>query len=604
MYLELSRSNHPKETNEQIWSGTEMKKNQRILFQVQGTYVYLIVAVLLGTISGVFLITQAYYLSRIINGVFLDAQTLPQVWRFLLIILALILGRGLLAWIIRVLTNHLAGRIKLTLRGRLLQRLFALGPAFVRGERSGELIATTIEGVEALDPYVSQYFPQAFLAVVVPAIILITVLFTDLPSGIVLLILAPLLPLLLWLAGTMAGVESKRRWQALRLMSAHFLDILQGLTTLKLYGRSQAEEVKVRMVSERFRRTTMKTLRLAFFSSFILEEAATVSTAVIAVEIGLRMLIGEISFQPALFILLITPEFFQPMRQLGAKYHAGMEGSVATERINEILSAPRLGIVDTKEHVLPVQPLALADGSIRFDKVSYSYDGQRPALHGISFEIPVGQKIAFVGPSGAGKSTIAHLLLRFIQADGGIISVNRTSLEMLSSQEWRKQIAWVPQHPYLLHASAADNIRLGNPHASMQEVIEAAKLAHAHEFISALPDQYETMIGERGSRLSGGEGQRISLARAFLKDAPLLILDEATSFLDPAIEAQVLESIAKLMQGRTVLILAHRLSTVAEADRIIVLKKGRIVEEGKHRVLVQRSGLYRQLINVNGKGTL
>ncbi len=240
----------------------------------------------------------------------------------------------------------------------------------------------------------------------------------------------------------------------------------------------------------------------------------------------------------------------------------------------------------------------MAHGIIRFAHVDYAYDGQRPALHDVSFAITPGQKIALVGPSGAGKSTIAHLLLRFIQADSGTISINGTSFDALPHAEWREQIAWVPQHPYLFHATVADNIRLGCPQASLDAVIAAAKLAYAHDFITTLPQQYETMIGERGSRLSGGEAQRISLARAFLKDAPLLILDEATSYLDPAHEAHILAAIARLMQKRTVLILAHRLSTVYDADQIIVLEQGHVVEAGTHTTLLRQSGLYRQLVNV------
>lgn len=243
----------------------------------------------------------------------------------------------------------------------------------------------------------------------------------------------------------------------------------------------------------------------------------------------------------------------------------------------------------------------LTGGIIRFELVSYSYDGQRPALHGVSFDIPPGKKIALVGPSGAGKSTIVQLLLRFIQADSGTISINGTAFAALSPAEWRTQIAWVPQHPYLFAATVAENIRLGCPQASLDAVIAAAKLASAHDFISALPQQYETMIGERGSRLSGGEAQRISLARAFLKDAPLLILDEATSYLDPVHEEHIREALARLMRERTVLILAHRLSTVYDADAIIVLDQGRIVETGTHRTLLRQSGLYRQLIHANEK---
>lgn len=600
-----------------------MKKENRILFQIPGTYGHLATAISLGTLSGALLIIQFYYLSRIINGVFLNAQTLRQVWPFMLLLLILIAARALLSWINGILTNRLAGNIKLSLRERILQRLFALGPAYIKGERSGELISTAIEGVEALDPYVSQYLPQVVLSVVVPTIILITVISIDVPSGLILLIMAPLLPFLMALVGMMAGAETKRRWQTLRLLSAHFLDVLQGLTTLKLFGRSKTELEQVRAVSERYRRTTMGTLRIAFFSSFVLEEAATISTAIIAVEIGLRLLIGNMPFQPALFILLIAPEFFQPLRQLGAKYHAGMEGKVAIRRINEILS-PQEYYLGRGEgpafwHVVPgatenprldkpeIDWRTPTPGSIHFAHIHYTYDGERPVLHDVSFHVAPGQKVALVGPSGAGKSTIAHLLLRFIQADSGTISVNNIPLDEIPVQEWRAQIAWVPQHPYLLHATVEDNIRLGCPkdqQVSMEAVVEAAKLAHAHEFISALPQGYETMIGERGCRLSGGEAQRISLARAFLKDAPLLILDEATSYLDPANEALVLQAIARLMRDRTVLILAHRLSTVCDADQIIVFESGHVVETGTHLTLLRQSGLYRQLIHAYEEGKL
>ncbi len=580
-------------------------KNNRIVFQIPGTYGYLALIILFGTISGGLLVTQSYYLSRIINGVFLNAQTLLHVWRFMLIIVVLILARALLAGSNGILANHLAGRVKLALREHILRHLFALGPGYMRGERSGELITTTIEGVEALAPYVSQYLPQVVLSIVVPGIILITVFFVDAPSGIILLVMAPLLPFLMALVGMMAGAETKRRWQALRLMSAHFLDVLQGLTTLKLFGRSEAEEEQVRDVSERFRRTTMGTLRIAFFSSFVLEEAATISTAIIAVEIGLRLLVGNMPFQPALFILLIAPEFFQPLRQLGAKYHAGMDGKVAVQRISEILATPLPALHSSKPQRDTLSDRRTqAPGSIRFAHVNYTYDEQRPALHDVSFHIEPGQKVALVGPSGAGKSTIAHLLLRFIPADGGIISAHGMPLDEMLIQEWRSQIAWVPQHPYLMHATAADNIRLGGSQASMEAVIEAARMAHVHECINALPHGYETLIGERGSRLSGGEAQRISLARAFLKNAPLLILDEATSYLDPASESQVLEAIAQLMRERTVLILAHRLNTVYDADQIVVLEKGRIVEVGTHTTLLRRSGLYRQLVTAYDRGML
>ena len=574
-----------------------MKIDKRLLRQLPGIRSYLIVIVLMGTLLGILVIIQAYALSHIISRVFLSARTLSQVWGLMLIFLGVILVRACIAWSREVAASHIAGRIKTYLRERLLSHLFSLGPTYTRGERSGELVSTIVEGVEALDPYFSQYLPQYFLSVLVPALILITIFTVDVPSGIILLIIAPILPLLMAMVGLMARAETKRHWHTLRLMSAHFLDVLQGLTTLKLFGHSQEEEAQIRQVSEQFRHTTMGTLRIAFFSSFILEEGATISAAIIAVEIGFRLLIGQMPFQPGLFVLLLAPEFFLPLRLLGAKYHAGMTGSAAMQRLVEILETPvpQAGPVpyaSAQQPTLQEMPPA----RIHFDHVDYAYDGQRPALHGVSFHISAGQKVALVGPSGAGKSTLAHLLMRFIVAGSGVVWIDGKDLEEIPAQQWRTQVAWVPQHPYLFHATVAENIRLGCPRATLEEVMEAAQLAHAHAFISGLPQAYDTVIGERGARLSGGEAQRLSLARAFLKNAPLLILDEVTSHLDPDHEAQVLEALARLKQGRTVLIIAHRLSTVYDADQIVLLKEGRVVAMGTHASVLRQSEFYRQLI--------
>ena len=580
-----------------------MKIGMRFLRQLPEARLFLIITVMLGTFLGILIVFQAFSLSLIINGVFLHSQTLQQVWSWLFLLVGIIVLRALLSWGNVLAANQIAGRIKTRVRKRLLTRLFQLGPLYTRGERSGELINTLNGGVEALDPYFSQYFPQLFLSLFVPAIIVGTIFWVDIPSGIILLIMVPLLLFLLALAGMMAGVETKRHWKALSLMSAHFLDTLQGLTTLKLFGRDKAAEEQVRKVSERFRQTTMRTLRIAFFSSFILEEGATISAAIIALEIGLRLLIAQIPFQTALFVLLLTPEFFLPLRLVSARYHAGMTGSVALQRIIEILETPVSS--QTPSIVSPTMhetTASISDACICLEHVSYSYDGQRPALHDISLRIAPGQNVALVGPSGAGKTTIAHMLLRFIEADSGDVSMNGKAAGDVSPQEWRKHIAWVPQHPYLFHATIEENIRLGCPHATHAQVVEAVRLAHADHFIDALPQTYDTVIGEQGSRLSGGEAQRISLARAFLKDAPLLILDEATSYLDSEHEAEVLESIAHLKEGRTVLLIAHRLSTVYNADQIVVLAAGRVVATGTHQELSQQAGVYQRFITSMKRG--
>jgi ATP-binding cassette, subfamily C, bacterial CydD len=563
-----------------------------------GIRLYLATAIIIGTISGLLIIVQAYSLSHLINAVFLLSQTLTQVWRLMLLLLAVILLRAIMAWCSMATANRIASLTKISLREKLLLHLFALGPAYTRSERSGELINTIVEGVESLDPYFSQYLPQFFLSLLIPVLLLIAVFQVDIPSAIILLIMAPILPFMLAIAGMMAGAETKRRWQTLSLLNAHFLDVLQGLTTLKLFGCSEQEVEYVRTISERFRQATMGTLRLAFFSSLILEEGAAISTAIIAVEVGLRLLLGQLTFQSALFVLLLVPEFFQPLRLLGTKYHTGRNGVVAMQRISAILDIPVQHPLTPEPPSVLLTPPSPGLNPIHFVDVSYAYDSQRPALQSVSFQISPGQKVALVGPSGAGKSTIAQLLLRFIDADSGAIYIGNTSLVAISPQAWRKQVAWVPQHPYLFNASVAENIHLGCPQATLREIKEAAQSAHAHQFICSLPQGYDTIIGEQGSRLSGGEAQRISLARAFLKNAPLLILDEATSFLDPQYEVQILDALAHLTQGRTVLIIAHRLSTIYDADQIIVVNDGRVVDVGTHHTLLLKSGIYQQLISV------
>lgn len=580
-----------------------MKSGLHFLRQIPGARLCLAITVMCGVLLGILIIFQASFLSQIIDGVFLHKQTISQVQRFLLLLIGVIGLRGLLSCANTLIANHITGQIKTTIRHRLLTRLSQAGPLSTKDERSGELINTLNSGIDSLDPYFSQYFPQFFLALLVPAIIVGTILSVDPPSAIILLIMVPLLLFLLALAGMMAGTETKRHWKALSLMSAHFLDTLQGLPTLKLFGRDNAAEEQVRRVSERFRQTTMRTLRIAFFSSFILEEGTTISAAIIALEIGLRLLIAQIPFQTALFVLLLTPEFFLPLRLVAARYHAGMTGSIALQRIIELLETPLPPQISSG--TLPQQHSKHASKtgiSITLEHVSYTYDGQRPALHDISFSVAPGQKIALVGPTGAGKTTIAHLLLRFIQADAGYMRLGNRDVSSTSPQEWLRQIAWVPQHPYLFNKTVAENIALGCPTATQAQIREAARLAHADTFIEALPLGYQTLIGEQGARLSGGEAQRISLARAFLKDAPVLILDEATSYLDAEHEAAILESLTRLAQGRTVLLIAHRLSSLHIADQIVVIDAGRVVAIGTHETLSQQSEVYQGFVTSSQKG--
>jgi ATP-binding cassette subfamily C protein CydD len=589
-----------------------MKVDRRLLRRAHAVRGPLALAVALGAAGGIVMVLQAYLLSLVVSRVFLDGQALGGVLPLLAVFLGLSLLRAGLTWVAEAAADRVANWVKHDLRARLAAHLLALGPAYARGERTGELANTAVEGIEALDAYFRQYLPQLALAALVPLTVLLFVFPLDWVSGLVLLLTAPLIPVFMILIGSLAESLTRRQWTSLSRMSAHFLDVLQGLTTLKLFGRSREQFRIIAQISDQFRDATMGVLRVTFLSALVLEMVATISTAVVAVQIGLRLLYGGLTFQQGFFVLLLAPEFYLPLRMLGARFHAGMQGVAAAQRIFEVLETPVFGglDLDSEPSAAPageVQRESASPPPVRFDlcfsDIHYAYDGgQRPALNGLSFDLPHGESVVLVGPSGAGKSTAAYLLLRFIEPDRGTITVGGRPLRALSAAAWREQVAWVPQEPYLFHGTVAENIRLARPDASLDEVARAARQASADGFIEALPQGYDSLVGERGARFSGGEAQRIALARAFLKDAPLLILDEATANLDPEIEALVQEAMARLLSGRTALIIAHRLSTVYRASRIVVLDRGRLAEEGTHAGLMRKGGLYRQLVGAYGAG--
>ncbi len=572
-----------------------MNLDRRLWHQAMRSRGLLLAAISAGLLAGLLLIVQAYLLSQAISRVFLDGATLDGIAPLVGMFAAAAIGRSLALGGAELAGHLLADRVKMALRERLLAHLVALGPAYVRDERSGELAHTVTEGIEALHAYVSEYIPQLALSVLLPLTMLAVVFPLDLLSGIVLLFTAPMIPLLMILIGKAANWQSRRQWTQLSRMSAHFLDVLQGLPTLKMFGRSREQAATIAAVSEQFREATMSVLRVAFLSAFVLEMLATISTAIVAVEIGLRLLYGRLDFDKALFVLILAPEYYLPLRQLGARFHAGVSGTTGAARLFSVLETPSSDCISTAP-VTPADP-PVPPFEVRFEDVSYAYDGgDRPALNGFSLTIPPGQTVALVGPSGAGKSTVAHLLLRFLAPTAGRITVNGRDLCDLPADIWRTQIAWVPQLPYLFDGTVADNIRLGRPDASLEAVIFAAQQAGADGFIRALPDGYDTRIGERGARLSGGQAQRLALARAFLVDAPLVILDEATANLDPETEASILAAMETLRRGRTALVIAHRLHTIRDADQIAVLMDGRVVQYGPPAALSAQSGPYRRLL--------
>lgn len=574
-------------------------------------------AVALAFLGAALWLGLACLLSGVVNRIFLAHQTLYDVAPWLVLMLTLILVRAGLIWASEVYAQRSANDVKRELRACLMAKLLALGPAYTQGERTGELVHATVQGIEALDEYISQYLPARLLAGLVPALVFGFILIIDPWTLPILLFTGPILLILFALIGGRTKEISERRFQELSWMSAHFLDILQGLPTLKMFGRNKEQAATIETISRLYGATTMQVLRTAFQTSLVLEWGATAATALVAITVSVRLMNGLMPFDLALTVLLLTPEFFAPLRQLALKYHAGATGKAATDRIYAILDTPSTakeasGSVLADYHQAPpleatsepalsqaYQPAChdIYFDDIYFDDVYVTYDdGQRPALTGFSMHIAQEQTVALVGPTGAGKTTVANLLLRFIEPTQGRIIVGGMDLRQIEPAAWRKQIAWVPQRPHLFHATVAENLRLAKPDASWESIIAAARAANAHEFIEDLPRGYETPIGERGARLSGGQRQRIAIARAFLKNAPLLILDEATSHLDSANEELLQDALARLMENRTVLIITHRLQLANRAELIAVMDGGRVVQQGAPLALTRESGSYRRLI--------
>ena len=550
--------------------------NRRLFADAGPARRHLAGTVLAGLAVTVLILAQAGLLARAL------ATAAPGVGagalRWTLIALGLVvLARAAAAHAGEVSAMRAAAIVKERLRSRLLRHAIRLGPAGDRGQRAGEITALTTSGLDALDPYFARYLPQVVLAGAVPVAVIAVVTSADWISGGIIAITVPLIPLFGALVGMHTKAQTERNWQLLARLSGHFLDVVQGLTTLKVFGRATAQQRVIETVTDEYRAGVLATLRVAFLSALVLELSAALATALVAVEVGLRLLYGQLSYPTALFVLLLTPEAYLPLRNAAAQFHASADGTAAARRAHELLDLPlpagttgpdRDGATQVD---LPVPDLAVPDlrtTPIVLDAVTAGYPGRpAPVLDRAGVTIFPGDQITLLGRNGAGKSTLLALLLRFAAPTGGTIRVGQVDLAALPLEAWRRQIGWLPQRPALFAWSVADNIALGAPDATRAEIERAAELAGAAGFIADLPDGYDTVLDERALRLSSGQRQKIALARLFLRDAPLLLLDEPVAHLDPASAAEFRAAIGTLRAGRTVIEVAHRPAGWSWPDR-------------------------------------
>jgi len=562
--------------------------DRRLLRHARAARGYLIAAVGFGLAAAALILAQAGLLARALATA--ARPTAAPLLGTLLALLGVVAARAAVAYGGEAAALRAAATVKSQLRRALAARALGLGPAWLGGQQTGKITTLATRGLDGLDPYFARYVPQLILAVAVPIAVLARVAAADWISALVIAVTLPLIPMFAVLVGWHTKARTQRQWRLLATLAGHFLDVVEGLPTLKIFGRARAQEEVIGKVTREYRATTMSALRVAFLSALVLELAASVATALVAVEVGLRLLYGHMPYETALLVLLLTPEAFLPLRSVSAQYHASMEGAAAAGQVLDILDTkPDSGPADggsadeapaiTGRSSRAAGPVDLRAEEITLSEVTVAYPGRRrPALDAVSLVIRPGERILVTGPSGAGKSTLLALLLRFAEPAAGTIQAGGEDLAAIGDDRWRAQIAWVPQQPHLFAGSVADNIALGQPAASPEAIRQAARLAGAAEFIEALPGGYQTALGERALRLSAGQRQKIALARAFLRDAPLLLLDEPAAHLDPASTRQIVAAIDTALADRTVVLVSHGPGLAPVASRVIRLDQGKLAD--------------------------
>ena len=521
-------------------------------------------------VAGILMVAQARLLALGCHRVIMEQGSVAALLPLAAGVALVVLARGLLTLLAERQGAAASAALKREVRSGIYRRLQSLGPAGTVGEEAAPLVETVATAVEALDGYVARFLPQAALAAVVPFVMLLVVLGIEWRAGLVLLFSAPFIPFFMVLIGKGSEVLHRRQWEQLSRMSGYLLDLIQGLPDLRLFAAAKREAAEVAKVSTAYRQATMTVLRVAFLSALTLEFFSAMGTAVVAVIVGFRLLSGALQLSDGLFILFLAPEFYLPLRNLGLSHHARMQALAAAERIFHIVSLPDAAGFDG---TLPVEP---GPPSIRFNTVSFRYGGKRGGVTDVDLELPAGSITALAGGSGAGKTTLARLLVGLSRPESGQITVNGVDLAQLAPTDWRGRIAWVPPKPFFFSGTVRENLVLGCPSAGEEEIARALADAGAAAFIDRLPLGLDTQLGDRGAGLSGGEQRRLALARAFLRQATLVVLDEPTAGLDAVNEQLVGNAVRRLAAGRTVLVISHREETLRQVERVAVMADGRL----------------------------
>jgi len=551
-----------------------MNNSYRWLMQTsKPAHRWLFISITLGILSGILIILQSGILAHIIDQVYLHQATRSILFSFLSLFLGIIVLRALITWLRESVSFQTAAIVKDSVRKKILNHLMGFSPSQLSHFKTGALTSTLIEQVEALHGFFADYFPQMTIAVVLPIIILVVVFIQNWVSGLVLLITAPLIPLFMAFIGINTAKLNQENFQTLSRMSTHFLDSLQGLTTLSLFNRARAQLQSIDTISDEYRKTTMRVLRVAFLSTAALELFSTIAIAIIAVYLGLGLLgylhIGfegvHISLQHALFILLLAPEFFMPLRQLGTFYHARSEAIGAANEILKVLS------VETRFIASPINIANFSNCTLSFENLTFTYPSNKKIFDAFSLTINPGDCIAITGPSGVGKSTLLNLIAKFITPQSGEIKANEININEIENDSWREHIALLHQHPRLFHGTIADNICFAKPNATDDQIKNAARITGILDFTQHLPDGLNTLVGEQNLGLSGGQAQRVSLARIVLKDAPIILLDEPTAHLDQNNTAIILELLKQWRGNKTVIIATHDEELISSCEKKIDL---------------------------------